>query len=498
MSESRRGGRGSGPSSRRRRGPTAGRRQAVDRRSTVEGTALDALDAIDEDGAFARDALASALGDAPGLADDERAAVAETVHTVLRHRRAIDHALDETAPDSRGARLPAEGPDRRRARLLAASVLTGRIALREAASAMPEIVWKNVLDAVRALLDATPTDEPDPTERPAAIARLAIRRSISELLAERLVADLGLIEADALLGALAEPAPVMARANRVRTTRDELVTRLAGDGVDTRPSALADDGVALVGAVSPFRLAAFHEGLFELQDEASQLVSEVVAPPPRGTVIDACAGAGGKTLHLGALLAGRGRVLAVDRPTPGGRRLAELRKRVRRSGLQNVEALEADPAAEAEPEALERLRGKAERVLVDAPCSGIGSIRRKPETRERLDGERLDRLPELQGAILDRFAPFVAPGGRLIYATCTVLRAENEGVVDAFLERHEAFERMPLKTFLGKERALAIGDGTDLRLGPHTHGTDGFYAAVLRRRPAAPAPTEAPATDESP
>jgi 16S rRNA (cytosine967-C5)-methyltransferase len=203
-----------------------------------------------------------------------------------------------------------------------------------------------------------------------------------------------------------------------------------------------------------------------------------VAPPPRGAVLDACAGAGGKTLALGARLANRGRLIALD---VSERKLEELKERARRAGLTNVQALLADDffaRREKEGGALPLF----DRVLCDAPCSGLGVLRRHPETRWRLQPAELDELPRTQRAILERYAPLVAPGGRLIYATCTVTAAENDEVVDPFLAAHPSFEEAPAKEILGSERALAIGDGRRLRLLPHLHDTDGFFAAVMRRR----------------
>jgi len=208
-----------------------------------------------------------------------------------------------------------------------------------------------------------------------------------------------------------------------------------------------------------------------VMDEGSQLVAELVAPPPGGRVLDACAGAGGKTLALGALLAGKGRVLALD---TDGKKLEELRRRARRAGLTNVEArpIKEGPLG---------IKGQFDRVLVDAPCSGLGTLRRNPEARWRLTPADLDELPARQRAILERYAPLVAPGGRLVYATCTVDAAENDAVVDAFVRAHPDFTPVPAKEILGRARALELGDGERLRLLPHVHGTDGFFAAVLRR-----------------
>jgi 16S rRNA (cytosine967-C5)-methyltransferase len=161
-----------------------------------------------------------------------------------------------------------------------------------------------------------------------------------------------------------------------------------------------------------------------------------------------------------------------------GRKLEELRRRARRAGLSNVVAREIQPG---KPPPAEARAGAWDRVLVDAPCSGLGTLRRNPEARWRLTAKDLDRFPPLQLSLMVDYAPLVAVGGRLIYATCTVLNAENERVVERFLSERPDFVPMPLKEIFGKPRAEQVGDGINLRLWPHKHDTDGFFAAVLRR-----------------
>lgn len=306
--------------------------------------------------------------------------------------------------------------------------------------------------------------------------RLATAQSYPTWLVARLAAERGRDDAAALLAAMNRRAPRCARANRLKNTREELAALLAAAGVPTRPSPLAPDGLELLTHVNAYGLDAFKQGRFELQDAGSQAIAELVAPPPRGLVVDACAGAGGKTLALGAQLGNRGRLVAFD---PSARKLEELRTRARRAGLTNVRALGVDPAAPSEEEL--KLGGRADRVLCDVPCSGLGTLRRNPEARWRLTPADLDELPARQRGILERYAPLVAPGGRLVYATCTVTARENDAVVDAFVAAHPSFIEVPAKEILGRARAEAIGDGVRLRLLPHVHDTDGFFAAVLRR-----------------
>jgi 16S rRNA (cytosine967-C5)-methyltransferase len=309
-------------------------------------------------------------------------------------------------------------------------------------------------------------------------ADLGLELSYPDWLCALMVSELGPEEARTLLAALNQRAALCVRANVVKLTRAELKERLAAEGVESVPLALAPDGLKLTTHRNVFALGAFREGLFEVQDEASQLVALLCAPPPRALVVDACAGAGGKTLALAALLGGRGRILALD---PDERKLQELRRRARRAGLGNVEArpVPTDPKA-----LLGLLEVRAARVLCDVPCSGLGVLRRNPEARWRLTPAEMATFPPRQLALIEAYAPLVAPGGRLIYATCTFVRAECEQVVEAFLARHPEFVVMAAKEILGAARAAELGDGTFLRTFPHRQGTDGFFAAVLRRRDA--------------
>jgi 16S rRNA (cytosine967-C5)-methyltransferase len=417
------------------------------------------------DWSFATDHLSRAFRSRRDLGSDERRFVAETLYGMIRNLRRIDEAL-AAGGHARGVRAP-DG-----LRLIAYFVLELGLsvddALRSDVAGAAAIDWRAV-----AAIDDRLAGERD------AVRRIARLRSLPDHLAARLVRDLGAGEADALAAALNQRAPMTIRANTLVNSRDQLAAALADEGIETEPGRYADQALRVTTRTNLFGLRPFERGGFEAQDEGSQLIAELVAPPPRSRVVDYCAGAGGKTLALAALLGNRGRVVACD---VAKGKLNELRRRARRATVTNVQVVRLDDRGWAPP--LARIEGTAPRVLVDAPCTGIGSLRRNPEARWRLTEDDLDRLPRLQYEIASRALALVEPGGRLIYATCTLLADENRGVVDRLLAAHSDLSLMPAKEIWGREKAAAITDdsGTFLEVSPSRHGTDGFFAAVLRRQ----------------
>jgi 16S rRNA (cytosine967-C5)-methyltransferase len=294
---------------------------------------------------------------------------------------------------------------------------------------------------------------------------LALRFSFPDWLAEHFTRELG-PAAEALCAHLNVPGPITLRANTLRTSREALAERLRAEGVETRPGALSPLALHIDGPKpNLYGLASYQEGLFEVQDEGSQLLGLLVEARPGETVLDLCAGAGGKTLLLGAAMRNQGRLMAYD---PDAGRLDRLRQRCTRAGVSNLHVLQAPP------EALQ-----ADRVLVDAPCSELGSLRRGPDLRFRIPPETLTALPPVQLDILRRAGALVRPGGRLVYATCTLNRAENEQVVEHFLQEAPAYHRVAPGA--GWLEPSCVREGF-LFCAPHLHGTDGFFAAVLERR----------------
>jgi 16S rRNA (cytosine967-C5)-methyltransferase len=299
---------------------------------------------------------------------------------------------------------------------------------------------------------------------------LADRWSLPDWLAALLVRELG-AGAEAFARAVCSPGPVCLRANLLRGTREELAASLARDGIATRAGLYAAQ--ALV-ATSPrpnlLGTAAHREGRFEAQDEGSQLVGALVEARPGESVLDACAGAGGKALLLAAELRDRGRLVAAD---VDRERLARLQKRAARAGANCIEIAAGEAPGEA----------TFDRALVDAPCSELGTLRRGPDARWRARPGELARLPALQLRILEGAASALRPGGQLVYATCTLRSEENEEVALAFEEAHPEFERtQPAARFLD----ASFVRGGFFRSLPHLHDCDGFFAAVYRRRERGP------------
>ena len=317
-----------------------------------------------------------------------------------------------------------------------------------------------------------------------ATERLAVACSMPDWLVDLVRTEVGEGALEAALGRMNEPAPRVARVNTLKTTRDACVAALAEEGVGAHAATHAASGVVLEGRRSVFRTKAFAGGDLEMQDEASQLVAELVAPPPKTFVVDACAGAGGKTLAMAALLAGKGKLLALDTSES---KLEELRRRARRAGASNVQALAVDLRDE---DAVARLGARASRVLVDAPCTGLGAIRRNPEARWRLREDDLPRLVASQAALVKAAAGLVAPHGRLIYATCSFLPSEGEVPMEFFLSERPDFALVTARDVLGRARTerVATKDGKYLRTWRFDgepdggdDGMDGFFAAVARR-----------------
>ncbi|MEA3121133.1 MAG: rRNA (cytosine967-C5)-methyltransferase [Paraburkholderia sp.] len=382
----------------------------------------------------------------PKLGHSERGIIAEAVFAVLRRRMEFAH-LGESGT----------GTPTRRLALLGLMQTVGRSAIKPFASDN-ENAW---LDHVSKI---------DPASLP-----LRIRLNLPDWIASALSAHFDSGELAQLAAALNYPAPLDLRANPLKANRDQVLAALQEVGIDAGATPFAPFGVRLADKPALTKLKVFEDGWVEVQDEGSQLLCSLVAPRRGEMIVDFCAGAGGKTLALGAAMRSTGRLYAFD---VSERRLAKLKPRLARSGLSNVHPVLIDSEHDVK---IKRLAGKIDRVLVDAPCSGLGTLRRNPDLKWRQSADAVAELAPKQASILASAARLVKPGGRLVYATCSLLEAENEAVVAQFLADHPEFTLVPAGKVLAEQR-IEVEMGDYLSLWPHRHATDGFFAAVLERR----------------
>jgi len=391
------------------------------------------------------------------IGSGDRRAVSGRVWQVLRSRRRLDWWLQRTGATATG-------------RLLAAASLLlegwSPDGLRQAFAGGkfgPAPLDPAELQALQPL-QGQALDHPDMPD--------AVRLEIPDWLLPHLQARFG-ADLPAELAALGEPAPLDLRVNLLKGTRDEARAALAAEGWQAEPTPLSPWGLRIAGRRPVTTGPTFQSGLVEIQDEGSQLVAALAGVAPGMRVADWCAGAGGKTLAMAMLMQNRGHLLACD---VSAARLDSAVRRLRRAGVHNVERHLFVPG---DKWAKRRAR-TFDRVLVDAPCTGTGTWRRNPDARLRLQQTDLDELRPKQAAILDAAQAVVRVGGRLVYATCSLLEEENEAQVTSFLARHPEFRLVPLaRAWSGTLPSSLSGDY--LALTPRRHDTDGFFAAVLER-----------------
>ena len=382
------------------------------------------------------------------LGTRERHSLAETTYTVLRERLLYQHLAQS-----------GKGEMERRLAILA---WQGNEGFLRAALTDTEQQW---------LAQVSQVDRSALPEK--------LRHNLPEWLATTLQAALG-DQFWPLVASINAPAPLDLRVNTFKVKRDDAMAAFQAEGIDAQPTPYSPLGLRIQGKPALHKLDVFMRGDVEVQDEGSQLLALMVGAKRGEMVMDFCAGAGGKTLALGAEMRNTGRLYAFD---TSGHRLASLKPRLARSGLSNV--FPAQIAHERD-DRVKRLAGKLDRVLVDAPCSGLGTLRRNPDLKWRQTPQSVAELQVKQAAILASAARLLKPGGRLVYATCSLLDVENEGIAQAFTaERTADFKVMPAADALAKAHVSepeSLVRGDYLRLWPHVHATDGFFAAVWERR----------------
>jgi 16S rRNA (cytosine967-C5)-methyltransferase len=305
------------------------------------------------------------------------------------------------------------------------------------------------------------------------IAELAIEHSHPEWLVQRWIEEFGLTEACALMRANNEQAPLVLRANRLKCSRAELLAHLLDHGIAASATLRSPQGISLQSRGRVENLPGFGEGLFQIQGESSQLVGYLLAPVAGERILDACAAPGGKTTHLAELMDDRGDLIALDKSARGVEQIRENAKRLNLTSLRLVNADVTRPLDRA-------LQGPYDRILVDAPCSGLGTLRAHPEIKWHRQEKDIQRLSDLQSKILNRVAGYVKSNGVLVYSTCTLTRDENERVVEAFLAEHKGFELEQAARYL-PESAKRMTCGNYFQALPHRDNADGFFAARLRK-----------------
>ena len=378
-----------------------------------------------------------------GLGQDDRAFVAEGVFAALRRLASLREQAGSASP---------------RRLAIAVTLRDLAINLRELESALSsaEAAWAREFKAAK------------PALSPAEAAELP------QWLWDKLDAAFSAGERDALVRSWLAPAPLDLRVNTLKTTREAALAGLSASGIAAAPTPFSPFGLRVVGKPALQSHPLFTSGAIEIQDEGSQLLGLLLAPRRTDMVADFCAGAGGKTMLLGALMRSQGRIYAFDISRA---RLARLKPRLARSGLSNVQPTLIENERDTH---VKRLAGKIDRVLVDAPCSGFGTLRRNPDLKWRQHENAIVELASKQAKILAAAATLVRPGGRLIYATCSVLPEENEQVVDAFVAAHPEFAPGDAAAEL-RRAGIALDTGRTLKLSTARHGCDGFFAAVLER-----------------
>ncbi len=388
------------------------------------------------------------------LGSKDRRFISETIYGMLRHRIRIEWGIAESGVK-----------DSPLFQCLAYLLLDHKMSTQQISAEVN--VTEEELSAVERHVNAEPAF---PSER----ASLSVKYSFPEWMLKEWENTAGYDQLGPLCTVLNTQAPMTMRVNTIKISREDCQRRLFDEGVETEQTPLSPFGLNLKRRINLFQLQSFKDGLFEVQDEGSQLLALLVDPKPKSKVIDACAGAGGKALALAAIMENRGEIFALD---VHSFRLDELQKRVRRGGVDTIRTTVIQ-----ENVTVEKFLSSADCVLIDAPCTGTGTIRRNPGMKWSVSEKMVTELSEKQFSILDLNSAYVKPGGRLVYATCSLIQRENQDVVDRFLAAHPEFELVDPSTILSRYDLARVARGKYFQLLPHQNNTDGFFAAVMKRK----------------
>jgi len=448
-----------------------------ERQRNVRRLASDILAKVDTRKAYADILLDQALKNAT-LNERDRALLTELTYGALRWRGNIDAQL------SRYLRQPLAKTDPLIRNLLRVSVYQLRFldkipdyaAVNEAvelarnhsggkSAGFVNAVLRNFLRDKDRIIGLAPKDE--------SVAGLAVTYSHPEWLVKRWIDEFGAEAAKTLMRANNQRATLVLRVNCLKCTREKLLDRFLEAGIKAEATQWSPQGISVLSGPAVDKLPGFAEGYFQIQGEASQLVTYIVSPLSGERILDACAAPGGKSTHLGEFMKDEGELVAIDISARG---IAKIRENAARLGLKSLRVLSADASAEL----ADKLREPYDRALVDAPCSGLGTLRGHPEIKWHRDENDIRRLSRLQSKILSRVAGYLKPGGVLVYATCTLSPEENEEIVESFRAHHNEFELEDAARYLPGQATHMVRGKYFVAL-PHRDHTDGFFAARMRR-----------------
>lgn len=385
------------------------------------------------------------------LGSHDRRDLAENVYGILRHRRLLQTLV---------ARVEAQKIMTPSWLLAAYQIHVGQQSPQSVSEASPLALDQTQKLAEQVLAEITRES-------------IGVRLSFPDWFVTALQAQFG-AESETLLEALNQAPPLTLRVNTLKAARETCLAELQQRGYDCAPTTFSPMGLQLAKRTNLFALDLFREGWFEVQDEGSQLISLLLDPKPNWRVADVCAGGGGKTLHLAGLMKNRGEIYAFEVIAP---RLENLKKRARRSGIHNVRPQVLPPDT-----LPQNLLGQMDAILIDAPCTGTGVLRRNPDAKWKITPEMVREMAAKQRAIIAHYAPLLKIGGRLVYATCSLLAEENEQVVEAFLKENTRFRTGNAAAILQRYHLERLAEGNFMRPLPHRHGCDGFFAAVMERK----------------
>jgi 16S rRNA (cytosine967-C5)-methyltransferase len=449
------------------------------RKWSARDVAVQILGRVERGASHASNAIDEVLSTTSGLPEVDKRLVTELVYGTLRHRRRLDRALQSASRRSLRSTHPLVLRLLRLAtyQMLMLDRVPARAAVSHAVGAVRDKLGPRVggyaNGVLRTIARRGEPELPRRDEEPASYLRHAL--SYSDWMADLMEVRLGVEGAVELGSALNRRPELVVRANTLIATRQDLLSKLRAEGgVEAEPTSHSPEGVRVRGLADPVRHPLHQKGMLAIQEEGSQLITHLLEPRAGHRVFDACCGAGGKSLHIAGLTHDEADITAAD---ISAKKIEEARQRAKLAGVEAVRWRQMDLA---DPGSMASLEGGYNRVLLDAPCSGLGALRRHPEAKWTWDGKKLGEIVEMQRLLLENVSKTVAPGGVLVYAVCTFTSEEGSEQVDRFLALHPEFHGEPVPDDENPVAALCSPSGK-LELWPHEQDTDGFFAARMVR-----------------